>query len=139
MKRIFLLCGICMLLSLSSVAFGQGRGSDRQRIRRGVRSGQITRDEAQVLREQQRQIRAQRRVYRSDGTLSRDERRDIRQDRRQQDRLIRQARHNDVRRSDGYYNNGRRNHRRGNGYYRRGAGSPTHPVFGNRSRNRRRN
>jgi hypothetical protein len=129
-----------MLLGLSSVAFGQGRGSDRQRIRRGIRSGQITRDEAQVLREQQRQIRAQRRIFRSDGRLARDERREIRRDERLQDRLIRRARHNDVRRSDDYDYNGRdRNHRRGNGYYRRGAGSPTHPVFGIRSSSGRRN
>ncbi len=126
-----------MLLGLSSVAFGQGHRSDRQRIRGGIRSGQITRDEAQVLREQQRQIRAQRRVFRSDGRLARNERREIRRDERQQDRLIRRARHNDVRRSDDY-NNGRRNHRRGNGYYRRGAGSPTHPVFGIRTGRRNR-
>lgn len=143
MKRILLLCGICILLSLSSVAFGQGRGSDRQRIRRGIRSGQITRDEARVLREQQRQIRAQRRIFRSDGRLARDERREIRRNERIQDRLIRRARHNDVRRSDDYYNGRGRNHRRGNGYYRRGAGSPTHPVFGSSNvfgrRNGRRN
>ncbi len=138
MKRILLLCALCMLLGLASVAFGQGRGSDRQRIRRGIRSGQITRDEAQVLRAQQRQNRAQRRVFRSDGRLARDERREIRRDEREHDRLIRRARHNDVRRPDNYYNNGRRNHRRGNGYYRRGAGSPTHPVFGRRNRHRNR-
>jgi len=124
-----------MLLGLSSVAFGQGHRSNRQRIERGIRSGQITRDEAQVLREQQRQIRAQRRVLRSDGRLARDERREIRRDERLQDRLIRRARHNDVRRADDFG----RNHRRGNGYYRRGAGSPTHPVFGTSSRNRGRN
>jgi hypothetical protein len=45
--------------------------------------------------------------------------------------LIRRVRHNDDRRLDDYNNNGRSNHRRGNGYYRRGAGSVSHPVFGN--------
>ena len=122
-----------MLLGLSSVAFGQGRRSDRQRIRRGIRSGQITRAEAQLLRQRQLELRTQRRIFRSDGRLARNERREIRRDERIQDRLIRRARHNDIRRSDDYYYNGRRNHRRGNGYYRRGAGSPTHPVFGVRS------
>jgi hypothetical protein len=32
------------------------------------------------------------------------------------------------------YNNVRNDRRRGNGYYRRGAGSRTHPVFGRRNR-----
>lgn len=34
------------------------------------------------------------------------------------------------------YNNVRNDRRRGNGYYRRGAGSPSHPVFGNENRRR---
>jgi hypothetical protein len=129
MKRLLLLCLVCMLLGVSNVAFAQGRRDDRLRIRRGIRSGQITRDEARLLRERQRAIREQRRVFRSDGRLARDERRELRRDRREQDRLIRRARHNDDRRFDD-----RGNHRRGNGYYRRGAGSPTHPVFGRRNR-----
>lgn len=138
MKRIFLLCAICMLLGVSSVALAQGRRGrgDGERIRRGIDTGQITRDEARLLRERQQAIREQRRDYRADGRLVRYERRDIRRDERQQDRLIRRARHND----DFYYNNNNRiNHRRGNGYYRRGAGSPTHPVFGQSNVYRRRN
>ena len=125
-----------MLLGLSNVAFGQGHRSDRQRIRRGIRSGQITRDEARLLRERQRQLRAERRDYRLNNRLSREERRRLRNDELHQDRLIRRARHNDDRRLDDY-NNGRVNHRRGNGYYRRGAGSVSHPVFGSQVFQRR--
>ncbi|HYY58204.1 MAG TPA: hypothetical protein VE842_12800 [Pyrinomonadaceae bacterium] len=150
MKKILLLSAIVLLLGFSTETFAQGYRHrsgrvndrfDRQRIRRGIRSGQITREEARLLRERQRQIRAERRVYRSDGRLARDERREIRRDEREHDRLIRRARHNDDRRWDNrrwddrrWRNNGRVNHRRGNGYYRRGAGSPTHPVFGRRGR-----
>jgi hypothetical protein len=132
MKKFLLLSTVVMLLGLSADTFAQGRryGNDRSRIRSGVRSGQLTRDEARELRERQRQIRQERRVYRSDGTITRAERRDIRSDRRDLGRQIRRERHD----NDGWNNNGRRNHRRGNGYYRRGAGSPSHPVFGNRNR-----
>lgn len=136
MKKFILLSVIVMFFGLTAETFGQGRG-DRRRIRSGIRSGQITRDEARVLRAQRHQIRQEQRAYRSDGTLTRDERRDIRRDRRDYDRLIRSERRDNDRR-DGYYYN-RRNHRRGNGYYRRGAGSPTHPVFGNRNWRRGRN
>lgn len=123
-----------MLFGLSAETFGQDnryRG-DRSRIRSGVRSGQLTRSEARQLRERQRQIRQERRVYRSDGTITRAERRDIRHDRRELGRQIRRERHD----NDGWDYNGRRQHRRGNGYYRRGAGSPSHPVFGDNNRRR---
>lgn len=127
-----------MLLGLSADTFAQGH-SNRGRIRNGVNSGQLTRNEARQLRERQRQIRQERRIYRSDGAITRAERRDIRHDRRVLSRQIRRERHDD----NGWFgNNGRRNHRRGNGYYRRGAGSDTHPVFGiggNRGRGRGRN
>jgi Spy/CpxP family protein refolding chaperone len=136
MKKFILLSVIVMVFGLTAETFGQGRG-DRRRIRSGVRSGQITRDEARALRERRQQIRQEQRAYRSDGTLTRDERRDIRRDRRDYDRLIRSERRDNDRR-DGYDYN-RRNHRRGNGYYRRGAGSPTHPVFGDRNWRRNRN
>jgi hypothetical protein len=130
MKKILLLSAIVMLLGLSADTFAQNRRySSRSRIRSGVRSGQLTRAEARVLREQQRQIRQQRRVYRSDGTLTRAERRDLRHDRRDLGRQIRRERHDN-------------DNQRGDGYYRRGAGSPTHPVFGtggNRGRGRGRN
>lgn len=140
MKKLLLMSAAVLLLGLPADAlaqrrdrdqrqYGNRRYNDRARIRRGVRSGNLTREEARRLREQERANRAERRVYRSDGTLTREERRDIRRDERRSDRRIRR----EVRDDD------RRDRRRGDGYYRRGAGSPTHPVFGNRSRNRGRN
>ena len=136
MKRFLLLCAAVLLVGLPADAFaqrryrddrhyGNRRYNDRARIRRGVRSGRLTREEARQLREQERQNRAERRAYRrSDGTLTREERREIRRDERRSDRELRR----EIRDDD------RRDRRRGNGYYRRGAGSPTHPVFGRRNR-----
>ncbi len=137
MRKFLLLSAIALLLAGSTEAFAQGRNrggryNDRQRVRRGVRSGQITRNEAREIRERERQIRAERSGYRSDGILSRKERREIRSDEREQDRYIRSQRRDDDRRPR--YNNGRTDRRRGNGYYRRGAGSRSHPVFGRRNR-----
>jgi len=129
MKKVLLLSIITLLVGVSSETFAQGRNRggrmndrrDSERIQRGIRSGQITRDEARELRDRQRQIRA--------------DRRDIRRDERERDREIRRARRNDDRR--GYY--GRDDdRRRGNGYYRRGRGSRSHPVFGDGSRRRNR-
>jgi hypothetical protein len=125
MKKFLLACALCMTFGLASDALGQGRNNrGRNEIRRGVRSGQLTRYEARQLRQRRRQIREERRTYRSDGSYTRDERRDIRRDRRELGRNIRRERRDDD----------RRDRRRGNGYYRRGAGSRSHPVFGRRNR-----
>jgi hypothetical protein len=112
MKKVIMLSAIVMFFGLTAESFGQGR-SDRQRIRNGVRSGQITRDEARQIRERERQIRAERRVYRSDGVITREERREIRRDEREQDRYIRSQRRDGDRRT--VYNNGRIDRRRDHG------------------------
>ena len=152
MKKLLLLSAFTLLVGFSTETFAQGyynRGnrmnerSDSRRVWRGVRSGQITRGEARQIRERERQIREERRGYRSDGTLSRAERREIRRDEREQDRLVQRYRRNGNQRAgDNNYYDGRRGDdrrygydaRRGNGYYRRGAGSARHPVFGTRYR-----
>ena len=129
MKKILLLSVIALVLGGATEASAQRRHnnrSDRQRIERGIRSGQITRDEARQIRDRQQQIRNERRTYRSDGVITREERREIRSDRREQDRYIRSQRRDDD----------RRDRRRGDGYYRRGAGSSSHPVFGDNNRRR---
>jgi hypothetical protein len=54
--------------------------NQHDRIGQGVRSGSLTRDEAQGLREEQRSIRQEERAYKSDGILTRDERKDLHQD-----------------------------------------------------------
>src|SRR5918997_5306878 len=137
MKKILLLSVMALLLGGATEASAQWRRddnrSDRQRIRRGIRSGQLTREEARQIRERQRQIRAERRTYRSDGVITREERREIRRDEREQDRYIRSQRRDDDRnnRRWGDRNDDDDDRRRGNGYYRRGAGSRSHPVFGN--------
>ena len=59
--------------------------NDRQhnqhdRIAQGVRSGELTKDEAKGLRAEQRSIRQDERSYKSDGMLTKDERKDLHQD-----------------------------------------------------------
>jgi len=108
MKKLLLLSAIVLVFGLAPATFGQGRYNrhERRRIERGIRSGQLTGDEARGLRERQRQIRQERRGYRSDGTITRDERRDLHRDRRELSRQIYRERHD----------NDRRYRRRGNRY-----------------------
>ncbi len=52
----------------------------RDRTAQGVRSGQLTKDEAQEIIAQQKTIRAEEKAYKSDGTLTKEERKDLHQD-----------------------------------------------------------
>ena len=60
-----------------SPAIDQRQSNQAGRVAQGVKSGELTRTEAQELREERRDIRDLERTYESDGTLSRGERRDL--------------------------------------------------------------
>lgn len=68
------------------------------RVAQGVKSGELTRGEAQELREERRDIRQLERDYKSDGTLTRGERRDLNQQLDQNSREIYEEKHDDERR-----------------------------------------
>ena len=53
---------------------------EMERIQQGIRSGELTRNEARRLMNEQRMIRQEERQYKSDGVLTRDERKDLLQD-----------------------------------------------------------
>ncbi len=65
------------------------------RIRQGVGSGELTRQEAKRLRAQQRRLAKRRRHYLRDGLLSCSERRDLRGRYRKAEQRIWRLRHND--------------------------------------------
>jgi hypothetical protein len=69
--------------------------TQKHQIKQGVRSGQLTREEARGLRQEQRAIRKTEREYRSDGVFTRAERRDLRQDQRAASRHIYEQKHDD--------------------------------------------
>ena len=58
----------------------QRQHNQHDRIAQGVRSGELTKDEAKGLRAEQRSIRQEERQYKSDGILTKAERTDLRQD-----------------------------------------------------------
>jgi Skp family chaperone for outer membrane proteins len=69
--------------------------AQKDRIARGVKSGQLTKEEAAQLRQQQRAIRAEERAYKSDGKLTVEERKDLKQDINQANKAIYQETHDD--------------------------------------------
>ena len=69
--------------------------NQQQRVRQGVRSGELTRHETGALAREQRDIRQLERSYKSDGKLTRAERVDLHQEQNQQSRDIHDAKHNE--------------------------------------------
>jgi Skp family chaperone for outer membrane proteins len=65
------------------------------RIQQGVKSGELTHDEAQELRTERRDIRGLEHTYKEDGTLTRDERQDLHQQLNQQSHAIYEEKHDD--------------------------------------------
>ena len=63
------------------------------RIKQGVRSGELTRNEAQGLREDRRDIKQLEKAYKSDGTLTGAERRDLHHELNQNSQNIYQQKH----------------------------------------------
>lgn len=74
----------------------QRQANQTGRIVNGVRTGELTHDEAQDLREGRREIRQTEQEYKSDGMLTREERVDLHQDLNAQSKDIYEAKHNDV-------------------------------------------
>ncbi len=77
-------------------AVNQRQTNQTGRIVNGVKSGELTHDEAKDLREGRRDIRQEEQGYKSDGALTKDERIDLHQDLTQQSKDIYEAKHNDT-------------------------------------------
>lgn len=71
----------------------------RDRIQQGVKSGELTRNEAQELRTERRDIRQTEQEYRSDGVLTKAERKDLHQELNQQSREIHEEKHDEEKRT----------------------------------------
>ena len=69
------------------------QGAQRERVQQGVRSGELTRRETRNAREDQRDIRQLERAYKSDGELTRGERRDLTREQNQASRELYRNKH----------------------------------------------
>ena len=65
----------------------------KQRIKQGVKSGALTKDEARALSAEQRAIRAKEREMKSDGPLTREERKELHQDLNEASKNIAEQKH----------------------------------------------
>jgi uncharacterized protein (DUF3084 family) len=106
MKKMFsILTAISISIVLSAAAFAQDGAkrtpvarkrqvNQQQRIRQGVRSGELKKGEVKKLENEQRDIRQEKQEARADGTVTKEERKDIQKEQNQASRHIYRAKHN---------------------------------------------
>jgi hypothetical protein len=73
----------------------QRQRNQRHRINQGVRSGELTRNEAHHLRTDERAINRDKRMAKANGYVSRAERQHLRREENRTSRAIRRDKHND--------------------------------------------
>lgn len=107
LSLVLMLVGVMGVASLSQAADGvrdpgvnARQHNQHQRVRQGVRSGELTRHETRNLASEQRDIRQLERAYKSDGELTRAERVDLRHEQNQASREIYKQKHDDARRGE---------------------------------------
>ncbi|SHI62770.1 hypothetical protein SAMN02745146_1221 [Hymenobacter daecheongensis DSM 21074] len=95
MKTSLFACAAALSLLASTAAFSQvaPRANDQARIRQGVRSGQLTRAEAARAQAQQADARHARQAARADGVVTPAERRVVRHEEKQADRVLYRQKH----------------------------------------------
>jgi hypothetical protein len=102
-KMMTIVMSVGILMSLTAASFAHGnkvpgarkrQNEQQQRIRQGVRSGELTKGEVRSIGKEQRGIHQEIRESKSDGIVTRAERRDIHQEQNQASRHIYRAKHN---------------------------------------------
>lgn len=106
MSKLVNVLSLAVLMAVTSAAFAAERDSgvnrrqadQHARIHQGVRSGQLTHQEAKSLRAEQRSIRQEERKDKADGKMTAAERKDLHKDLNQASKNIYADKHNaDVR------------------------------------------
>jgi hypothetical protein len=97
--RMLLAAALVITMTTPLFANPKSSGIDRrehpqkQRIKQGLRSGELTRHEARGLVKEQREIRAKERTMKSDGVLTPQERQELHQDLNESSQQIFQEKH----------------------------------------------
>jgi hypothetical protein len=98
MKMKLLLAAItafCFTISSADAQVTKRAKNQHQRIKEGVQSGELTKAEAANLRTDQKEIRQDVKDARADGVVTRDERKEVKQEQRQENRKIFRKKHNE--------------------------------------------
>lgn len=85
---------IAVFFTIGTAANAQTNNTQKQRVKQGVKSGEITKAEADKIREQRKEVRAEVKEAKADGTVTKEEKKDIKQERKDANKAITRAKQN---------------------------------------------
>jgi uncharacterized membrane protein YebE (DUF533 family) len=85
---------VATFFTLSIAANAQANNTQKQRVKQGVKSDEITKAEADKIREERKEVRAEVKGAKADGTVTKEEKKDIKQERKDAKKAIVRAKHN---------------------------------------------
>ncbi len=95
MKLTKFIAALSLMILAAGTADAQTRASSqRKRVRQGVKSGELTKTETVVLAQQQKEIREDKREARADGTVTKEERKEIKKGQHKANRNITRKKNN---------------------------------------------
>ncbi len=94
MKTKIILLTLILGTILTQVNAQNSTRAERKRIAQGVKSGELTKAETANLAKSQRAIRKEKKAAKADGVVTKEERKAIRKDKKQQSRKIARKKHN---------------------------------------------
>ncbi len=92
MKKIAIIIVGLMILSLNSYSKGH-HGNQAQRVKQGIKSGQITPEEAKELKAQHQEIQNMKKEAKSDGKVTPEEKKKIKEARKELSKDIHEQKH----------------------------------------------
>ncbi len=85
---------IAVFFTVSTAASAQSNNTQKQRVKQGIKQGEITKAEADKIREQRKGVRAEVKEARADGIVTKEEKKDIYKERKDANKAIVRAKHN---------------------------------------------
>ncbi len=85
---------VAAFFTCSIAANAQANNTQKQRIKQGVKSGEITKAEADKIREERKEVRAEVKEAKADDTVTKEEKKDIKKERKDANKAIVRAKHN---------------------------------------------
>jgi hypothetical protein len=90
--KTILLVGAFFTCSIATHA--QANNTQKQRVKQGIKSGEITKAEAYKIREERKEVRAKVKEAKADSTVTKEEKKDIKKERKDANKAIVRAKHN---------------------------------------------
>jgi uncharacterized membrane protein YebE (DUF533 family) len=91
-KKIYLT--MVAFTAICFIASAQQGNTQKERVKQGVKSGEVTKEEAAGIREERKEVRATVKDAKSDGVVTKEEKKEIKEQRKETNKAVVRAKNN---------------------------------------------